>query len=138
MEIPKDPNAQLAFKQLCKYAAKDYGREWDELSDRDKKAVEDGLKCSRLRAFMEQGEAKTHDQAGTFICEIGYAFKNIVDQCEHYRIYRCDGGYHFAVVFIEHKEREGSSGKEIKYVVKNGELVPAMDIGRNHDALELD
>jgi hypothetical protein len=88
---------------------------------------------------MEQSEAKVHEQKGTFVCESGYAFKNIVDQCEHYRIYRCDGGNHFAVVFIEHKERDGSMGLGRKLVIKNGQLVEEEPgLSRHEDQLELD
>ncbi len=143
IEISKDPNAKLAFEQSCKKIYEtDHGRlntKWEDLNEHEKNSFRDKYRCDRLKHFMEQSEAKVHEQNGTFVCESGYAFKNIVDQCEHYRIYRCDGGHHYAVVFIEHKERGGSQGLERKLVIKNGQLIEEqISQCRNEDALEID
>lgn len=129
--IAKDPNAVLALNRLSEI---EYGRPFDKLP----KCMQDQFREQRLRSFMEQGEAKVAQEAGTFICEAGYAFKTIVDQCEHYRIYRCDGGHHYGVVFVEHKERGGSAGIERRLVYRNGELVIEEGIGRNEDQLGME
>jgi hypothetical protein len=151
MKLSNDPNAITAFNAVCSdvYAIdmKEYrdncnigfpAPNFDSLSDSDKKEFENHVKIERIKHFMEQSEAKVCEQNGTFVCESGYAFKTKVEECENYRIYRCDGGNHYAVVYIEHKERGGSQGNEIKYIIKNGQLVPELDSKRNNDQLELE
>ena len=134
MRLPNDPNAKLAMDSLCQML---YG-EYKTASPETRKKIQNWVKADRIKHFMEQSEARVCEQNGKFVCEEGFVFQNVVEECESYRIYRCDGGHHYAVVYIEHKERDGGNEIEIKYIIKNGQLVPALETERHADRLELE
>ena len=126
---PNDPNAIKAIDRALELM-------WGIVKP-TKKDRNDILRCN-VKHLLEEGDAKMCQQSGKFVCEAGYAFTNIVDQCKDYIIYRCDGGNHIAIVFVEHKERTGETGNTRRIVIKNGEYVYDDGAERHEDRLELD
>lgn len=114
-KITRDPNAKEALER-CKHHLTGGGNY--EPSQREI--------TSRIKQFIEEGEYKSCLANRTFVCVSNYNFVNIVEETKTYKIYRCDGGHHYAVVFKEFKTQDGSHANSITLVVKNGKLVPDM------------
>jgi len=136
MKIPDDKNAQDALLAVDRIISKEMGISLGFPSEEAKRWIKSERE-SRVRHILEEGEFKAAKQSGKFVCVEGYVFKNIVEDAKTYKIYRCDGGHHFAIVFKEFKDRKGSNENEIKLVLRNGQLVPESSTEKN-DRLELE
>ena len=132
--IPDDENAQAALKAAAKLEGYDDPK---DLYTPSRANSHD----PKLKHLCEEGDVKTHQQNGVFQCVAGYAFTNVVEEAKTYKIYRCDGGHHIAIVFKEFKHQDGSddSGRKLKIV--NGEIVEDegnLDLDKSNDHFELD